>query len=256
MARARNIKPGFFKNEELAECSPLARLLFAGLWTIADRDGRLEDRPKRIRAEILPYDEGSVDDMLTELASAGFILRYESSGNRYIQVTKFVEHQNPHCKEQASTIPAPDITGAGMVEEPNKNRSCHADSPIPITDSLKPITDSKVEAKPEKTLRGSRLASDWIAEPEFVEFCKTERPDLDSIVMQNKFRDYWSALPGKAGSKTDWLATWRNFIRSERGLPAARASPGYQTKQEKTQQWVDKLIGKNENERSNNIIDV
>ena len=50
MARARNIKPGFFANENLAECDPLARLLFAGLWCLADREGRLEDRPKRIAA--------------------------------------------------------------------------------------------------------------------------------------------------------------------------------------------------------------
>ena len=37
MARARNIKPGFFTNDVLADCDPLARLLFAGLWTVADR---------------------------------------------------------------------------------------------------------------------------------------------------------------------------------------------------------------------------
>ena len=39
MSRSRNIKPGFFKNEHLAECQPLARLLFIGLWTLADREG-------------------------------------------------------------------------------------------------------------------------------------------------------------------------------------------------------------------------
>jgi hypothetical protein len=55
VARSRNIKPGFFLNDELAECEPLARILFAGLWCIADREGRLEDRPKRIKAEVLPY---------------------------------------------------------------------------------------------------------------------------------------------------------------------------------------------------------
>jgi len=35
--RARNIKPGFFSNEDLAECSPWSRLCFAGLWLLADR---------------------------------------------------------------------------------------------------------------------------------------------------------------------------------------------------------------------------
>jgi hypothetical protein len=49
MARSRNIKPGFFTNDELAECHPLGRLLFAGLWTIADKEGRLDDRPKKLK---------------------------------------------------------------------------------------------------------------------------------------------------------------------------------------------------------------
>lgn len=138
--RARNLKPGFFKNEALAECTPLARLLFAGLWCLADREGRMEDRPKRIRAELLPYDDGSVDDMLTELHEAGFILRYATAGGRFIQVVNFGKHQNPHCKEQASTIPAPDMHGASTVQAPDKNRTCPADSLF--SDSLNLNPDS------------------------------------------------------------------------------------------------------------------
>jgi len=64
MARARNIKPGFFMDDVLAEIEPLGRILFAGLWCIADREGRLEDRPKRIKAEVLPYDECDMDNLL------------------------------------------------------------------------------------------------------------------------------------------------------------------------------------------------
>lgn len=145
MARARNIKPGFFKNEELAELSPLTRLLFAGLWTLADREGRLEDRPKRIRAEILPYDDGSVDEMLNELHRAGFILRYSSGDKRLIQIENFSKHQNPHCKEPDSTIPAPCKHGASTAQEQNQNRSCPADSLNPITDSLKPYSEERGE---------------------------------------------------------------------------------------------------------------
>ena len=107
MSRARNIKPGFFKNDLLADCQPLARLLFAGLWCEADRAGRLEDRPKRIKAECLPYDACDVDALLGELAGHGFILRYTADEHKYIQILAFDKHQNPHCKESASTIPAP-----------------------------------------------------------------------------------------------------------------------------------------------------
>lgn len=56
MARARNIKPGFFKNELLAEMPPEIRLLFMGLWCIADREGRFEERPKKIKMELFPCD--------------------------------------------------------------------------------------------------------------------------------------------------------------------------------------------------------
>lgn len=146
MARSRNIKPGFFKNESLAELSPLARLLFAGLWCLADRDGRLEDRPKRIRAEVLPYDDGSVDEMLDELHCSGFILRYQVGEQRLIQVQNFAKHQNPHHREPESTIPAPVESEAMEVQAQDKPRDClglASDKPrTSRADSLNLIPDS------------------------------------------------------------------------------------------------------------------
>jgi hypothetical protein len=120
MARIRTIKPSFFKNELIAELQMTTRLLFIGLWTLADREGRLEDRPKRIKAEVFPYDNVDVDDQLSRLQSAGFILRYspeaitELSEMKVIQIINFTKHQRitgseadteseyPEC-DQAST---------------------------------------------------------------------------------------------------------------------------------------------------------
>ncbi len=64
MARARNIKPGFFRNAELVELPFEARLLFIGLWTIADREGRLEDRPKQIKMEVFPADNVDCNQLI------------------------------------------------------------------------------------------------------------------------------------------------------------------------------------------------
>lgn len=105
MARARTIKPGFFKSEQLIDCSAFARLLFAGLWLIADRDGRLEDRPRQIKGEIFPHDQLDCDVLLEELAAVKLIARYVVEDIEYIQILKFAEHQNPHPKEPASKIP-------------------------------------------------------------------------------------------------------------------------------------------------------
>lgn len=107
MARSRNIKPGFFTNDELAECSPHARLLFAGLWTIADKEGRLDDRPKKVKALVLPFDNVDCDELLQQLHDRKFIHRYQIQGGAFIQITNWKKHQNPHCKEAASEIPEP-----------------------------------------------------------------------------------------------------------------------------------------------------
>lgn len=107
MARSRNIKPGFFTNDELAECQPLARILFAGLWTIADKEGRLDDRPKKIKVMVLPFDDADCDVLLQQLHQHKFINRYQVNGGSYIQISNWKKHQNPHCKEAASEIPEP-----------------------------------------------------------------------------------------------------------------------------------------------------
>jgi len=117
MARIRTIKPGFFLNEELAALPFQWRLLFIGLWTQADRAGRLEDRPARIKAVLFPYDDLDVNDGLGCLANAGFIVRYDRDGGQFIAIPKWDKHQQPHIKEadseippqhSASTVPAPD----------------------------------------------------------------------------------------------------------------------------------------------------
>jgi hypothetical protein len=104
--RARNIKPGFYKNEELAECSYPARLLFPGLWMMADRAGRMEYRPKRIKAELFPFDTEDVVQLLDELEHRDLIRRYEVGGQQLIWIPGFRRHQNPHVNERASDLPA------------------------------------------------------------------------------------------------------------------------------------------------------
>lgn len=112
MARSRNIKPGLYQDEDLVLCSFPARYMAAGLSCWADREGRLEDRPLRLKMQMFPADDVDVNALLNELQDAGFIQRYEITNVKYIQILGFSKHQNPHCKEQESTIPEPDKHGA------------------------------------------------------------------------------------------------------------------------------------------------
>lgn len=105
MARARNIKPGFFKNYDLADLGPQCQLLFAGLWCLADREGRLEDKPRFIKAEVFPYYDFDVNGGLTLLHESGFVKRYTVNGEPMIQVEGFKKHQSPHSTEKPSVLP-------------------------------------------------------------------------------------------------------------------------------------------------------
>lgn len=105
--RIRSLKPGFFKNEQLCELSPWHRLCFEGLWLCADREGRLEDRPRRLKAEIFPYDDLDMNSLLWDLMHAGFIVRYSAPNLQpLIWIPSWSSHQFPRSDEAASKLPA------------------------------------------------------------------------------------------------------------------------------------------------------
>jgi len=141
MARARNIKPGFFTNEDLVELDFATRLLFAGLWTVADREGRLQDRPKKIKIDVFPADDVDINCMLQALHERGFVLRYEVDGVKYVQILNWDKHQNPHHTEKASTYPGPN--GELTVKPPLKTVKPRKQDGGNLADSL--IPDSLIQ---------------------------------------------------------------------------------------------------------------
>lgn len=108
MARIRSIKADLFVDDSLADVSIEAHFLLAGLPVLADRAGRLEDRPRRIQVQIFPFRPSiNVDSCLSELVTSGHVIRYEAGGQRYIEVVNWERDQRPHVKEAASVIPPP-----------------------------------------------------------------------------------------------------------------------------------------------------
>lgn len=139
MARSRNIKPGFYKNEDLAECSIWARFVFPGLWMLADRDGRLEDRPKRIKGELIPFDAQDMEPLLAELSRRGFIVRYGNEDGKFIQISKFSTHQSPHYSEKKSVIKPPTLRETeGTVTQRNSEKPAGMKEGAQQPDSLIP----------------------------------------------------------------------------------------------------------------------
>lgn len=82
--------------------------------------------------------------------------------------------------------------------------------------------------------RGTRLPNDWHLPKPWGEWALAEFPHWTPDVVRleaEKFADHWRAQSGKAGRKADWLATWRNWCRSDiaqRAHPAPRATSSQQ----------------------------
>lgn len=110
MARARNIKPAFFDNDKLAENDPLGRLLFIGLWTLADCNGNLEWREKRVKKQLLAYDDCCIVSLAINLDKSGFIRFYSDGENIYLNVVNFDKHQNPHKNERVKGSDIPEYS--------------------------------------------------------------------------------------------------------------------------------------------------
>ncbi len=96
--------------------------------------------------------------------------------------------------------------------QPNNNQE-------PITNNHKPKKESQ---------RGTRLAPDFALSDEWIDFCRQQRPELNPRDVFEGFRDYWIAQPGQKGVKTDWTATWRNWVRRQQA-PQKTASEARQT---------------------------
>lgn len=208
MSRARNIKPGFFKNDQLAELPFEFRILFQGLWCEADRAGRLEDRAKRIKAEVFPYDDVDVESGLAALSSAGFIERYEVNGIKYIQVSEFAKHQNPHCKEAASTIPAPCKHSA----DPGDSGASRADSLIPDSG----FSDSGFKAQGDKSpRRGKPLKTPMPEGFALSERVKRWAAEKGHGRLTERFEHFVGAARARGYTYADWDEALMNAIRDD-----------------------------------------
>jgi hypothetical protein len=221
MARSRNIKPGFFENEDLAELGPGGMMLFAGLWTLADREGRLEDRPKRIKAQLFPYFDFDVDGYLDGLQERGFVVRYEAANARYIQVVNFGKHQSPHIKEAPSTIPAPDKHGAStevaaLIPDSLSSDSGLSDCGLPEPDAP-PAPKRKTKAQ---------IPEDFFPDVELMAWTVAQGWDAARVGGEvEKFRDHHRKL---GNLFLDHRAAWRTWTRKGLEIDAdrrARASP-------------------------------
>jgi hypothetical protein len=221
MARTRSIKPSFFKNEFLSECDPMARLLYVGLWTLADSQGRMEFRPMRIKAELFPYENCDILGLLKQLADRGFVRAYESGDKRVLEIPTFRDHQRCHPDERDEGLPPADESAETIVF-PGENAK-PGNFPAPALDfpascafnpsSCLPSTSNPLSAPSKPASRSGSKPADplrWSAENGWEGITDADRaewsqayPAADITVELARSTQWLKANPKKA-KKSNW----------------------------------------------------
>lgn len=152
MARQRMLHPDFFTDPKVVRCSAFARLLFQGLWCLADREGRLEADPLALKLRLLPADNCDIEALLVELEAQRLVVRYGADGRPLVYLPGFTKRQRPHPKEPKSELPGPTAAPEQRqaVErngEPRKDTTKPSES-FPSESESFP-SESESEKKPE-----------------------------------------------------------------------------------------------------------
>lgn len=114
MARMRSLKPEYYADEELAtKTDRNTRLLYPGLWGLADEHGRLRGNPAWIKGQIFPYDDdltpADVDGMIGQLEAIKNVVRYEADGAKYLYLPNLAKHQRLDTDKVPSKLPVPPV---------------------------------------------------------------------------------------------------------------------------------------------------
>jgi len=190
MARIRQIKPSFWADEELADLSRDARMLYVGLWNLSDDFGVFEWRPRNIKREIFPYDNDITPQTIGELLLClkEHVFHFESDGRHYGYIPTLKKHQQiQHPSKYRFAIP------------PDNYRE-QAESSVPlIEDSMSPQLALTLGIRGEGWGVGIRervLEEDTPLPPQNPPQ-RPERQTAPRVSSNGHFEKFWQVYPKK-----------------------------------------------------------
>jgi len=233
MPKIRGFKPDLWTDENFVELSPLARLLWLGMWNFACDNGHLQDKSKQIKMRVLPTDDANCAELLREIEDQGLIERADG----WITIPNLTHHQKPHkrwyvtCDKEGCVLPEGASYGfpkrGSTVEQPLNNESTTVNNGGSTADGdvegevdgdgdgeLKVTTTSSAASaasQKKKATRATRRPEDFRPSQAHIDLANEQGIDLRAEWA--KFCD-WCDANGK--TYKDWPAALRNWIRNAR----------------------------------------
>ena len=212
------------KDPALSACSLASRGLWIELMCIAHEGGTygvlsINGKPMAPAqiARMVGESPAAVVKLLAELEDAGVFSRDEQ-GCIYSRRMVKDEHVRNVRADAGRLGGNPNLLKQKVKQTDNRE-------PPPSSSSSSSSSNNEDTAPSAKSPRGTALPKDWELPGDWRTWAEKERPDVDPQTAADSFRDFWIAKPGKEGRKTDWQATWRNWVRNQRAPTFRKAAP-------------------------------
>ena len=104
MARKRTLDPGIWTSDQFIGLTHRQRLMFIGLISNADDEGRLRGENKKIKALIFPGDHIPISQIENDLQFLTFkklIHRWQTEGEIYIELPTWHKYQKLNFKTES-----------------------------------------------------------------------------------------------------------------------------------------------------------
>lgn len=204
MARIRTIKPEFFTSADVTSMSPLARLLYIGLWGVADREGRMKWRPADFKLQILPGDACDIYALCQEVIDRGMVVLY---GDGLAYIPSFLDHQSINPRESASKLHAPVLhvtRDDASIPDVHAQRGKEGKGKEEQSNDCLPAESGKAKRK-------SKLPDDFEATPERLEYARAQ----GCADPADTFARFKLHHQSKGTLALDWEKGWQYWCRNE-----------------------------------------
>lgn len=266
MARIRSVHPALFTDEAWVSCSPLARLLFIGLWTDADDGGAFEWKALQIKMRIFPADDLTIEPLLDELRSHDLIRPFPGAGRTLGAIKDFLKYQSP--KKPTVRFPIPEDLAAFVRGDADEQADLFGGGGAVRNQSgtSSPRRGEEGRGKGEEGSRSARVAGslpDDFPTADLIEAAaakfEAEGVRVNATREAQRFRDHHLS---KGKTFKDWAAAWRTWTSNAIDFATrdgnvisladrAPADPGFQLRVWRTwaQDWLDHPLQWREHER-------
>lgn len=91
-------------SDDMGRLTPVARLLYIGLWGHADRSGYMKFSKTSLKLSIIPFEHEQFDDAMNQLIENNHVQVIEHDGEQFLFLPKFSLHQSFPTSEKSSVL--------------------------------------------------------------------------------------------------------------------------------------------------------